>query len=308
MRIANYPTRGIGPKTMAHISRKAHDLNCTLLQAFLQLVKENDSIVRATPKHKFAAFIEHFQSHGENLLNQEHPLSDLMMLILSETDMEEVIRSSGEEYRLDNLSEFKQSLVEYEDSFQGEPVEIEDYLQNISLLTNQDTTEEIDKVTLMTVHTAKGLEYPVVFVIGLNEGIFPSSKIQSENDMEEERRLAYVAFTRAETHLLLSDSEGFTLDGSRRYPSRFIFDAEKVGIEYLVELDPELTDEYRYLTRKPAGITERGGFVVGDKVLHNIFGSGKVVEIDENYLGILFDSKDQPMNIATRVLKKMETF
>lgn len=305
LRVANYPTRGVGPKTMNMIAKRAKEDQSTLLQAFLKLVQEDVPMFTRPAIRKLAGFIEKFHAEGEDLLNQEHPLSDLMMLILNETDMEAEIRNSGEEYRLDNLAEFKQSLVEYEESFQGEPVEIEEYLQSISLLTSQDTVDQTDNVTLMTVHTAKGLEYPVVFVIGLNEGIFPSTKIRSENEMEEERRLAYVAFTRAENYLLLSDSEGFTHDGSRRYPSRFIFDAEKVGIEYLVELDEELVSNYRYLVRKPAGNIERGGFIVGDKVHHKILGPGEVVEIDENYLGILFESKEQPMNIAPRVLKKI---
>lgn len=93
---------------------------------------------------------------------------------------------------------------------------------------------------MMTIHTAKGLEFPFVFVCGMNEGVFPARKVKKREDLEEERRLAYVAFTRAEDALFITDSEGKNLDGSYRYPSRFIFNVEKKYLSYVVELDEKL--------------------------------------------------------------------
>lgn len=101
---------------------------------------------------------------------------------------------------------------------------------------------------MMTVHAAKGLEFPYVFVCGLNEGVFPSKHIDTHDKMEEERRLAYVAYTRAENCLFLSDAEGVNYDGSYRYPSRFIFNVEKTYLNYNLELEGRLAgDAYSYI-------------------------------------------------------------
>ena len=95
-----------------------------------------------------------------------------------------------------------------------------------------DTGEGQDKVKLMTVHTAKGLEFPYVFICGMNEGIFPSRKTRTVNGMEEERRLAFVAMTRAEKALYITEAGGANLDGSPRYPSRFILDIDRDKLEF----------------------------------------------------------------------------
>ena len=153
---------------------------------------------------------------------------------------------------------------------------------------------------LMTIHSAKGLEFDYVFVCGMNEGIFPSQKTFTPEKLEEERRLAYVAFTRAGDMLHLTDSEGFTFDGAFRYPSRFIFDAEEVNLEYLVPLDRKLVedaqlrfaDHENHLNPIPV-------FPVGTGIVHEIFGNGKILSIDEGqscYL-ISFEKIATPRNI-----------
>ena len=119
--------------------------------------------------------------------------------------------------------ELKQSVYEYETSC-GEESTLEHYLTHIALFTNSDAEDRSDKVKLMTVHTAKGLEFPYVFLCAMNEGIFPSKKTNTLQAMEEERRLAFVAMTRAEKRLYLTEAEGRNFDGSPRYPSRFLLD------------------------------------------------------------------------------------
>ena len=101
---------------------------------------------------------------------------------------------------------------------------MEHYLAHIALFSNGDVAEQGDKVKLMTVHAAKGLEFPYVFLCGMNEGIFPSRRVRTLPGMEEERRLAFVALTRAEKGLYLSEADGWNFDGSPRYPSRFLLD------------------------------------------------------------------------------------
>lgn len=213
-RVYNEPRRGIGPKKFGEITELARAYNTTLLDAFL-----SPRVSKNAAQQKFANFISTERSEYVRDSTAQKP-SEMMMTILGQTGYEEMLRDAGDEERLDNLTEFKSSLVEQEDN--GELEDLDEYLQGITLLTSQDADNERDTVNMMTIHTAKGLEFPVVFVVGLNEGIFPSSRIKNPAEMEEERRLAYVAYTRAENNLILTDSEGRTFDGRFKYPSRFI--------------------------------------------------------------------------------------
>jgi DNA helicase-2/ATP-dependent DNA helicase PcrA len=156
---------------------------------------------------------------------------------------------------------------------------------------------------MMTVHTAKGLEFPYVFVVGLNEGIFPSRRAETARMLEEERRLAYVAFTRAEDKLFLSDSEGFSHVHQFRYPSRFIFDAGKENLEYITELKEELIEDTKLHIKMQENWLKAAEFGVGDKVRHQHFGVGEIMEINMNnscYL-IKFESVNTPRSINFRV-------
>lgn len=304
-RVINYPRRQMGPKALKIVSNYAEKQKNTYLEAFMDLVKSKDKNFTYKKKQEFAEFVETFNQHQDEILSETHPISDLMMFILEKTAYEDVLRTEGEEKRLENLAEFKQSLMDYEQSFEGEPVSVNEYLQNITLLTSQDVDDHVDKVNMMTVHTSKGLEFPVVYVCGLSEGIFPSSKIRSKNEMEEERRLAYVAYTRAEKHLILTDAEGLTHDGADRYPSRFIFDAERVGIEYLVELSEELLNSYgRYRPFIDEFGNQSTDFEVGDTVKHKIFGLGEVLKVNLENVLVKFESKSNPLAIVKRVLEK----
>ena len=136
----------------------------------------------------------------------------------------------------------------------------------------------------MTVHAAKGLEFPYVFLCGMNEGVFPSKKTDTLQRMEEERRLAFVAMTRAEKGLYLTEAEGWNLDGSPRYPSRFVLDIDQSLLEYtrppresLIRDAREYIDSsYRYM---PESI-ENAVFSIGQRVNHAVFGPGVVVDVD----------------------------
>ena len=124
---------------------------------------------------------------------------------------------------------------------------MEHYLAHIALFSNGDVAGQGDKVKLMTVHAAKGLEFPYVFLCGMNEGIFPSRKVRTLPGMEEERRLAFVALTRAEKGLYLSEADGWNFDGSPRYPSRFLLEAlRKSGARVTVNADAHCTEAVRF--------------------------------------------------------------
>lgn len=206
-----------------------------------------------------------------------------------------MLRTDGSQERLDNLAELKQSVFEYETTC-GEETNIVHYLEHAALFSNMDTGEGQDKVKLMTVHTAKGLEFPYVFICGMNEGIFPSRKTRTVNAMEEERRLAFVAMTRAEKALYITEAGGANLDGSPRYPSRFILDIDRDKLEFDSPVDEQLMKETMvYVGRSTAFLQEdkdETTMEAGTRVRHPVFGPGTIVEVDGSahaYL-IKFDS------------------
>ena len=161
------------------------------------------------------------------------------------------------------------------------------------------SVEKAAAVKLMTVHAAKGLEFPAVFLCGLSEGIFPTKRANTREKLEEERRLCYVAFTRAQDRLFLSDAAGNNYDGSFRYPSRFLFNAEKENVEYAVPLDPDLEEKALEQIRKTEDMGKRSETVcelVGRRVLHPVFGEGSVVGTPRDQEGVIvqFDSMVTP--------------
>ena len=193
-----------------------------------------------------------------------------------------MLRTEGSQERLDNLAELKQSVYEYETSC-GEEATLEHYLAHVALFTNSDAEGSGDKVKLMTVHAAKGLEFPYVFLCEMNEGIFPSRKTNTLPGMEEERRLAFVAMTRAEKRLFLSEAEGRNIDGSPRYPSRFLLD---IAPELLEHTEPPkeglIADARAYIAASERNLPEAAPtpFEIGQRVSHAIMGPGTVVGID----------------------------
>ena len=206
---------------------------------------------------------------------------------------------------MDNLAELKQSIYEYETSC-GEEVMLKDYLTRVTLLTNSDTAEQGDKVKLMTVHAAKGLEFPYVFLCGLNEGIFPSKKTRTQQAMEEERRLAFVAMTRAKKRLFLSAASGLNFDASLRYPSRFLLEIDEKLLEYAKPIADNIRqDAQSYIKDMEKRMVQRSAkknafFSKGDKVIHRIMGEGEVLGLDNEkgaYL-IKFEDIDTPREIS----------
>lgn len=302
LRIANVPKRNIGQRRMKFLQEYAQQNHCTLYQALCQNIEED--IFRGTGAKKFIKLIEKFAADYE-----ERPISELLSAILNESEYEKMLRTEGSQERLDNLAELKQSVYEYETTC-GEECTLEHYLNHIALFTNSDAADNRDKVRLMTVHTAKGLEFPYVFLCGMNEGIFPSRKINTLEGMEEERRLAFVAITRAEKGLYLSEAEGRNFDGTPRYPSRFILDISQELITYTEKpregLIAEARDYINLRKRFLAADTEQKTLAVGQRVMHKVFGEGTVMEVDTNHSAyvVQFDGMDTPRGISFRA--KME--
>lgn len=158
----------------------------------------------------------------------------------------------------------------------------------------------------MTVHAAKGLEFPYVFLCGMNEGIFPSRKVRTQQAMEEERRLAFVALTRAEKGLYLSEADGRNFDGTPRYPSRFLLDIDRNLLAFTRPPEEGLIRAARdYIGHSQTYLPEIDGnmaFSVGQRVKHILFGSGTVldVDMDKGAHVVQFDEMETPRKISFR--------
>ena len=209
---------------MKYLEEHAAAHGSTLYESLKQTL--DDPVFKGTKAESFVRLIERFSASYEG-----RPVSEVLSAILDESGYEAALRTEGSQERLDNLAELKQSVYEYETTC-GEEATLTHYLAHVALFTNADISDPGDRVKLMTVHAAKGLEFPYVFLCGMNEGVFPSRKVRTLAGMEEERRLAFVAMTRAEKQLFLSEAEGRNLDNTPRYPSRFLLDIRQDLLEY----------------------------------------------------------------------------
>lgn len=296
-RVVNEPRRNIGKKRMTFLKAYAQAHGCSLYEALKANME--DPLISSTKAAEFVQVIEKYRELAKIM-----KLSEVVAKLLNESGYEPMLRLAGEQERLDNLAELKQSIFELEKT-SGEENTLEEYLQNVALFTNMDKEERKEAVKLMTIHTAKGLEFPYVFVCGLNEGIFPTKHVDTREKLEEERRMAYVAYTRAENRLFLSDAEGMNYDGSFRFPSRFIFNTDKDYVEYVTELESHLVEAATsYIRASEERIDgEVTGFSIGDKVRHKVFGVGEILDIKEELSAyvIQFESAETERNIAMRV-------
>lgn len=245
-RIINTPKRGIGDTTVQRANEIADLLGVSLFEVF-KTADEYEVLKRSAAKLKeFAAMIENIAAFAEDA-----PLADTLNRILDETAYVQSLRAEPEKFedRVQNLNELSATLVRF--SEENPEADLNAYLEEVALLTDIDNyNAEADTVVLMTLHSAKGLEFPVVFIPGMEEGVFPG--IQSmyiESEVEEERRLAYVGITRAKEKLYLTHAKCRMIYGSTNYyrPSRFV-----------AEIPEKLLDIHRSV-----GFRERAGMVGG---------------------------------------------
>ena len=298
-RVANVPKRNLGQRRMQYLEETAEKEGTSLYTCLQNHL--DDEIFKGTKAAKFIDLIETFAKLAESM-----PISELFSKLVDQSGYEAMLRTEGSQERLDNLAELKQSIYEYETSC-GEETSLQHYLEHVALFSNAEQPIAEGKVKLMTIHAAKGLEFPYVFLCSLNEDVFPSKKVSTLQAMEEERRLAFVALTRAEKALFLSDAEGRTHEGTQRYPSRFLFD---IGEELLdVENKPpedlvrDAKDMIAVKTKCMPENLEKTALAPGTRVRHDIFGEGCVVDTDVNagvYI-IQFDMLDTPRRLNMRL-------
>ena len=297
-RVANVPKRNLGERRMAFLKQKAEEGHCSLYEALCRSL-ENE-IFKGTGAAKLVKLVEDFSASYS-----DRPISEVLSELLDRSGYERMLRTEGSQERLDNLAELRQSVYEYETTC-GEEASLPHYLARVALFTNADTTDSGDKIKLMTVHAAKGLEFPYVFLLEMNEGIFPSKKTATLQGMEEERRLAFVAMTRAERRLYLSEADGRNFDGSPRYPSRFLLDIDPSLLAFTHKPEDRLIQDARlYIHHAEQNMPEllrKTALAPGQRVRHTIFGEGTVIAIDEDRSAniIQFDTLPTPRSIAFR--------
>ncbi len=298
-RVVNVPSRHFGDTTLGRLKAVAETLGKSLFTTLVENI-DNREFSR-TQARDFTYLIEkyHAMSSGRGI-----KASDLLEGLLTESGLKEAIRKDMDEDRLQNINELLGAIKLYEqehaddlppimeDTPEERPMTLlEQYLQDVTLYTNADYRKDTHSVRLMTIHQAKGLEFPYVFVVGLTEGIFPSHRSIRERKLkglEEERRLMYVAVTRGEKAVVLTESEGFDINTKQsKYPSRFLTEIGPGLIEIEGNMDDGLLKGTAKLVRKldseifaeefiDANDSEE--FAPGTEVLHKRFGRGKVVE------------------------------
>lgn len=248
-RIINYPTRGIGNTTLQKIAASAQEHGIS----FWQVIAQASTLLPTVNKGAQTKLL-HFKELIEGFIAQLHQ-ADAFKLgrdILQTSGISADIYSNNDPEglaRQENVNELLAGLQDYTESKREEGLEQEvylpDYLQSVALLTDLDSDDGSDsKVSLMTVHAAKGLEFPTVFIVGLEENIFPSPMaVDSPRELEEERRLLYVAITRAEKHCILTSAKNRWRYGKLEFdtPSRFIKDIDSRFIH--IEAEEETIDE-----------------------------------------------------------------
>lgn len=272
MRVINVPKRQIGPKTIENLAIKATSKGISLYEA-----------IESGKELEFKKIIEKIKKQSEDI-----SLTDLVDLILNETGIKKELENEKTleaEVRLENLEEFKSITKNFEEN--NGIISLAEFLMEISLVSDiEEHKNNNDVVTLMTVHSAKGLEFEHIFIIGLEEGIFPhSNSMDSSDDIEEERRLCYVAVTRAKKTLTIVNARRRMLYGNTNAnpPSRFI---EEINRQYL---DSDVPEEKPTFDKKQM-IDENATYNVGDKVIHNQYGEGIIIAIG-SILTIAFSQK-----------------
>lgn len=303
LRTVNVPARGIGKTRLVYLREEAEAYGTSLYTALYN--NRFTPLFLGTGASEYVELIENIKD-----LKEKYSINDLLDYILKETGYEKMLMEDGDQERLDNIAELKDSIREYETEAK-EKVALSDYLNNVALITSSDRSDKTDSVKMMTVHTAKGLEFKNVFVCQLNEGIFPSSQTNTLEEMEEERRLMYVAMTRAEERLVLTDCEMNSSGQMQLAPSRFIFDLDESTFRKTGVISPDYTEWAKaYINRLNPNLplqTVKAKFSVGDTVIHEILGRGTIESIIDGAYRIRFE-ENKVRTISFKVeLKKADT-
>lgn len=295
-RIINTPKRGIGKTTLDKVELLSVERNESMYSTLLDADTIPGLSQRAITKLKdFVSLLGKFMAMKE-LLSVKELIENVIETIgyVKQLEIEDTIEARG---RIENIEEFLSVAIDYESS--ADESNLEDFLANILLVSDINNEELDETITLMTLHSAKGLEFPIVFMTGMEEGLFPSSRsVTDDIQLEEERRLCYVGITRAEEELFMTYASMRMLYGKTNYnsPSRFLRELPEDLLESCNQDRPKIKDittkkknieKSKYFTGytventgiKPSMDDKKEGMNPGSKVRHKIFGIGTVVQV-----------------------------
>ena len=294
LRIVNVPRRGLGDKALTTLKKEASDLSLSLYDYVLEMDK-HDSKLKTSVIIALTAMVKKLEAAKEKLTLNLEAYSVVLKELVKSLGYEDYLLLDEEDgaERLENVKSLYDDILSY---IEANPTSgFQDYMENVSLQNAQDEINDGDFVSLMTVHTAKGLEFPYVFLIGLNEGVFPSARTLEESavlGLEEERRLCYVGYTRAMKKLFLScNSEYSYVVGGNKIPSRFFKEA---GLSFKSTYQPPVRDNNvtsrGTVVKKAAQVTTNDvdDWKIGDLVNHASFGDGVVIEVTGPIIKVSF--------------------
>lgn len=302
-RIVNLPSRQFGDTSMKKLVKIAEEEGTPLFVTLCNHIHD-----KAFSKPSLFEFISLIERARERVPLMK--ISDLTDWMLKESGLGDHYRNDEQEERLENITELINSMKEFESGrIDDGDADLISYLQEIALYTNIDRTIDSQKIRLMTIHQSKGLEFPEVFVVGLTEGIFPnhrSIRERRQDGEEEERRLMYVACTRAEKMLWLCESEGYRNDtGAMKYPSRFLSEVPEGLLKIEGVLDPTLLEGTKNLIsnlNEELGEHSDKPIAVGTRVSHKVFGEGVIEGYDATNKSYKVKFNGSTRSLVARVL------
>lgn len=320
-RIINEPKRGIGDTTVAAAERLAAVTGQSLFEIFEHADEYADLSRRSAVLMRFTDTIKALAEEAE-----EFDAEIFFDSLCERTGYLDMLRAQGTEgeARIENIGELKTNLMKYEEA--AEQPELSGFLEEVALYTDLDRLEETDSVLMMTLHSAKGLEFPSVFIVGMEEGVFPGMQaIYDINEMEEERRLAYVGMTRAKRNLYLTAAASRMIFGQTNHNrlSRFVEEIPDEYKEFFDETERRRQNISYHFEEEPTGriyaektfsSAPKGGgqtaFGIGDRVYHKVFGGGTVLSASpmagDVMLEIAFDTKGTKKLMANFAKLKKE--
>lgn len=286
-RVINQPKRGIGQKSIDTIFSLAKENNISMYEVVKQgLFAKNQSVLES-----FVDMVERWKSSLDG-----KPLEEVLTDVFEQSGYRSMLEKENETERIENVKSLIDDIKDYQETYPGST--LADYLSMISLYTDKANTDGSASVSLMTIHASKGLEFKVVFVVGLSEGIFPSERTMLEQKgVEEERRLAYVAYTRAKEKLTLTDTSSFSyVVNSAKTTSRFVNEIDEKYIEHLDKsvvkqqsvFDVPFTTKISSIEPKKEVPRRPSRYRKSDVVIHKIFGEGVVVKCDGDFVTVAF--------------------
>ncbi|MDR1546109.1 MAG: UvrD-helicase domain-containing protein [Deltaproteobacteria bacterium] len=269
-RTVNLPPRRFGKTKLQRLTALAEGSG----RALYAVLKDNLGAApfKASSAADYARAVEAVRADAR-AVRRRPGVDELLQKLLDLSGYEAYLRGQGDQERLDNVAELKQSAAVFA---QDEDATLEGFLDRAALFSNLDRDSPADAVKLMTIHAAKGLEFSNVFLCGLSEGSLPSSRAQTPEDLEEERRLCYVAMTRAMNRLYLTDSAGYGHDSGLKSTSRFVIEAGPETVDFLT---PPEAPPSRPPVAAQAG--PRPTAAAGDRIRHRTFGPGTILSVDE---------------------------